>query len=346
MFGHAKAHLGGIADERAAHVGERREDQHRDHDGRRDFILLKVVQEHLTADCNDQCDCGHEADFREPGGAGFHWGRLSARPAKVQRQEREVPTELGAHNPRLDDLRALATPKGRRESGTVAIEGPTLIEEAERSGARITALYLTEAGRFNYPYVADLESADIPAFLLNDRLFAKISDVETPTGVLATIELGEQPLEALLGLAGPLVLFAGLGDPGNAGTLLRAAEAFGFAGAIFGSGSVDPFSAKVVRAAMGSLFRLPVARASVEALVAGARESNRPIVATDLGGVFLADADLPKRGIYAIGNERHGVRSWLPQADLTVTIPQAGPTESLNAAVAGGILFYEYAKRQ
>jgi len=257
-----------------------------------------------------------------------------------------VPTELGAHSPRIDDLRALATAKGRRESGTVAIEGPTLIEEAERSGARITAIYLTEGGRFNHPYVADLESAEIPIFLLNDRLFAKVSELETPTGVLATIELGELQLDTVLSLAGPLVLFAGLSDPGNAGTLLRAAEAFGFAGAIFGSGSVDPFSGKVVRAAMGSLFRLGVARASVEALMAGARESNRPIVATELDGVLLGDADLPKRGIYAIGNERHGVRSWLPHADLTVTIPQAGPTESLNAAVAGGILFYEYAKRQ
>ncbi len=257
-----------------------------------------------------------------------------------------MPTELGAHSQRIDDLRALSAPKGRRESGIIAIEGPTLIEEAERSGVRITALYLTEGGRFNHPYVADLESAEIPAFLLNDRLFAKISDLETPTGVLATIELGEEPLEAVLALPGPLVLFAGLGDPGNAGTLLRAAEAFGFAGAIFGTGSVDPFSPKVVRAAMGSLFRLAVARASVEELIAGARTSNRPIVATELNGVLLADADLPKRGIYAIGNERHGVRSWLPHADLTVTIPQAGPTESLNAAVAGGILFYEYAKRQ
>jgi len=271
---------------------------------------------------------------------------LSARPRKVQRQDREVPTELGAHSPRLDALRALLTAKGRRESGTIAVEGPTLIEEAERSGARISALYLTPAGRDAHPYVADMESDAIPAFLVPERIFAKISDLETPTGLLATIELRDRPLAEVLALPGPLVLFAGLSDPGNAGTLLRAAEAFGFAGAIFGAGGIDPFSPKVVRAAMGSLFRLGIARATAEELVAGAKASNRTTVATELNGVALPDAELPERGIYAIGNERHGVRSWMPEADLTVTIPQHGPTESLNAAVAGGILFYEYAKRR
>lgn len=256
-----------------------------------------------------------------------------------------MPTELGLHNPRLQTLRDLATAKGRRESGTIVIEGPTLIEEAERSGARITALYFTSHAHEAHPYFADLESAVIPAFLVPDRLFAKISDLETPTGLLATIEMRERTLADLLALPGPLVLFAGLGDPGNAGTLLRAAEAFGFAGAIFGAGGIDPFSSKVVRSAMGSLFRLPVCRAFAEELVREAKASERPIVATELTGVPIGDADLPKRGIYAIGNERHGVQAWLPHADLTVTIPQRGPTESLNAAVAGGILFYEYAKR-
>lgn len=256
-----------------------------------------------------------------------------------------MPTELGAHSPRLDGVRALLTAKGRKESGEIAIEGPTLIEEAERSGAAITGLYFTAAARAAHPYVADLESAEIPAFLVPERLFAKISDLESPTGLLATVVTTAKPLAEVLALPGPLVLFAGLGDPGNAGTLLRAAEAFGFAGAIFGSGGIDPFSPKVVRAAMGSLFRLGIARATPEEFVAGAKASNRPTVATELKGTPLPDADLPKRGIYAIGNERHGVRSWLPHADLTVTIPQRGPTESLNAAVAGGILFYEFAKR-
>jgi TrmH family RNA methyltransferase len=157
-----------------------------------------------------------------------------------------------------------------------------------------------------------------------------------PAGDLATIL--ERP-EAVL-------LLAGISDPGNAGTLLRSAEAFGAAGVLFGRGGVDPFAPKVVRAAMGSLFRLPVAVVDAEEVVQAAGAAGRPIVAATLDGEALSGARLPPSAILAVGNERHGVAGFLSRWDRAVRIEQASATESLNAAVAGSILLYAMSLRR
>jgi TrmH family RNA methyltransferase len=143
-----------------------------------------------------------------------------------------------------------------------------------------------------------------------------------------------------------VLLLAGINDPGNAGTLLRSAEAFGAAGVLFARGGVDPFAPKVIRAAMGSLFRLPVAAVAVEELVEAAAAAGRPSVATTLDGEPLATATLPANGIFAVGHERHGVAGFLASWDRAVRIEQASATESLNAAVAGSILLYTLSLRR
>jgi RNA methyltransferase, TrmH family len=127
---------------------------------------------------------------------------------------------------------------------------------------------------------------------------------------------------------------------------VRSAEAFGAAGVLFGRGGVDPYAPKVVRAAMGSLFRLPVASVEADELLAAAAAAGRPVVATAAEGMDLRAAGLPARAIVAIGNERRGVADWLPRWDVLVRIPHVGPTESLNAAVAGSIVLYESARCQ
>ena len=158
----------------------------------------------------------------------------------------------------------------------------------------------------------------------------------TPAGDLATI------LEA----PGTVLLLAGVNDPGNAGTLLRSAEAFGATGVLFGRGGVDPFSPKVVRGAMGSLFRLPVAVVEAEELLGAASAAGRPIVAATLDGAPLATAAIPGDAVLAIGNERHGAAGFLPRWDSSVRIEQASQTESLNAAVAGSVLLYAMSLRR
>jgi TrmH family RNA methyltransferase len=252
-----------------------------------------------------------------------------------------MPTVLGPHNPRLDAVRELKTPRGRRDQGRFAIEGVTLIEEARRSGFEPRELYGTEAALAAHRGLVDPTT---PVFVVPDAAFARISDVETPTGLLAVLDLPAGDLEAVLAGTGPVLLLAGVNDPGNAGTLVRSAEAFGAAGVLFGRGGVDPYSPKVVRAAMGSLFRLPLALVEPQDLLAAAAAAGRPVVATDTSGDDLDPLSLPANAILAIGNERRGVRDWLPRWDRAVRIPQSAQTESLNAAVAGSILLYAVAR--
>lgn len=256
-----------------------------------------------------------------------------------------MPTELSPHNPRIERVRDLRTPKGRREAHAFAAEGPTLLDEAARSGMQPREVYATAAGLTRID-AARLEAAGADVFTVTDKVFGRLTDLETPTGVLAVFALPDRSLADVLGHDGPVLLLAGVADPGNAGTLVRSAEAFGAAGVLFGRGGVDPYAPKVVRAAMGSLFRLPVAACDAEELLAAAAAAGRPVVATDLAGEDLRTAGIPRNAIVAIGNERRGVRDWLPRWNQAVRIPHIGGTESLNAAVAGSIVLYEAARCQ
>jgi RNA methyltransferase, TrmH family len=252
-----------------------------------------------------------------------------------------VPTALSPHNPRIERVRDLRHARTRRERGAFTLEGATLLSEALRSGLILEELYGTaDALTAGAALVTEVERAGVPAYELADRVLARLSDVETPPGLLAVARQTAIPLAELLARPGLVLLLAGVGDPGNAGTLVRAAEAFGAAGVVFGRGGVDPYAPKVVRAAMGSLFRLGIALAEPEELLAAAAAAERPVVATATEGEPLSQARLEPRSVIAVGSERHGVASWLPRWDRAVRIEQRGPTESLNAAVAGAIVLY------
>jgi TrmH family RNA methyltransferase len=258
-----------------------------------------------------------------------------------------VPTALSPHNPRIELVRDLRTAKVRRERDRFVFEGPTLLAEAITSGLTIEELYGTEAALAAHAaLVAGIEGAGTPVFAVPERTLARLSDMETPPGLVAVARTPASGLAAILALPGPVLLLAGLSDPGNAGTLLRSAEAFGAAGVLFGRGGADPFAPKVVRAAMGSLFRLPVASVTADELATAAAASGRLIVAATLEGEPLAAATLPADAILAVGNERHGVAGFLARWDRAVRIEQASETESLNAAVAGSILLYAMSLRR
>jgi TrmH family RNA methyltransferase len=240
----------------------------------------------------------------------------------------------------------LRAPRTRRERGRFTFEGPTLLAEARRSGIAVEELYATEAALTSFGETIDAaEAAGTPVFIVADRTLARLSDVASPPGIVAVATIPPGDLHALLARPGPVLLLAGVGDPGNAGTLLRSAEAFGAAGVVFGEGGVDPYSPKVVRAAMGSLFRLAVATASATDLLDAATATGRTVVAAMLEGEALAGADVPADAVLAIGNERHGVAAFLPRWDRAVRIEQAHATESLNAAVAGSILLYALSRK-
>ncbi len=247
-------------------------------------------------------------------------------------------TELGAHSPRIERVRDLLTARGRRAQGRYGIEGPTLIAEAQRSAVRICELYAVAASLAEHPALAN--DATLPVFIVSGKVFARLSDLDAPTGLLAVVDVAAADPLDILARPGTVLLLAGVNDPGNAGTLVRSAEAFGAAGVLFGSGGVDPFSPKVVRAAMGSLFRVPVATIGAPALLAALAQTQRVLLAADAAGDDIGLIERLSDAVLAIGNERCGVRDWLPRWDRAVKIPQTGAAESLNAAVAGSILLY------
>ena len=256
-----------------------------------------------------------------------------------------MPTELSPHSPRIEAVRDLRTPRGRRAGRSFTAEGPTLLEEAGRSGLRPREIYATQAGLGRFD-PGRFEADGTGIYVVPERVFARLSDLETPTGILAVFDLPDHTAADVLARSGLVLLLAGVSDPGNAGTLVRSAEAFGAAGVLFGRGGADPYAPKVVRAAMGSLFRLPVTVVDPDELLAAAAAAGRPVVATDVEGEDLPAVGIPRNAVLAIGNERRGVRDWLPRWDRAVRIPQREVAESLNAAVAGSIVLYEAARCQ
>lgn len=252
-------------------------------------------------------------------------------------------------NARLKELRrALAAP-GRADGGLVGIEGPNLLEEALGAGLRVATVFVAVGAERLLDALAvppETEVLRLPKELLDAAL-----TTETPQPVAA---LAAPPAWSWKDLAGPqkkkalIVVLAGLQDPGNVGTILRSAEAFGATGAVSLPGTVSAWNPKAVRASAGSVFRVPLVPASVEDCFARLHAAGARVLATAVRGAKAADlANLTGATALLIGNEGNGVPEEIArQADGAVTIPCPGPVESLNAAMAASILLYEAARQR
>ncbi len=255
-----------------------------------------------------------------------------------------MATTLGLHAPRLDRVRALLTKRGRRDEGRYTVEGPTMLREATAAGLAPEAVYATQEAASAFR--AAVAPFDDRLFIVPDRAIARLSDLESPPGLVSVFPTTLARLEDLLVDGEPVAVLAGVADPGNAGTLLRTAEIFGIERAIFAGDAVEAHNPKVVRATMGAIFRMRVGAASGSALCEAATHNDYRIVATARDGAPLPSYRFPQRVLLAIGNERHGVASVLPQYDESVAIPHAGRGESLNASVAGGIIFFAFSQQR
>jgi TrmH family RNA methyltransferase len=253
-------------------------------------------------------------------------------------------------NGRLKELRrALASP-GRNESGLVGIEGPNLLEEAVRAGLHVVCVFVAQGSE------RLLEALELPerveVLAMPRELLDAALTTETPQPVAALVELPDWTWAQALGAreeAAPLiVVLAGLQDPGNLGTIVRSAEAFGADGVLCLEGTVSEWNPKAVRASAGSVFRTPVLRASENDALHRLREAGVRILATTVQGAEPADlVDLAMPVALLIGNEGNGVPMDLAaKADGAITIPCPGPVESLNAAVATSVLLYEAARQR
>jgi TrmH family RNA methyltransferase len=253
-------------------------------------------------------------------------------------------------NARLKELRrALARP-GRDAGALAGIEGPNLLEEALRAGLRVPYIFVAQGEE------ALLEGMALPAetevLLVPRELLDSVLATETPQPVAALVEPPDWTWAHLLGgqlNIVPLVLILdGLQDPGNLGTILRSAEAFGANGVVCLPGTVSAWNSKAVRASAGSVFRLPTLAVSAQECFARVLEAGLKIWTTTARGAQPADlVDLAGPVALLIGNEGNGVSDHLAvKASGRMTIPCPGPVESLNAAVAASVLLYEASRQR
>ncbi|HUK25609.1 MAG TPA: RNA methyltransferase [Terriglobales bacterium] len=253
----------------------------------------------------------------------------------------------GRHNSLLKELRS-AFARGERAGGCCAIEGLRIIEEAIRSGLKFKAVFFSESAAARAERLLPQIGAHVETLLVPDRLLASAVPSETPQGIAALVYCKEFSLEDVLAKAeaGPVLVIAGVQDPGNLGTILRSAEAFGAGGVILGEGSVSPFNSKVIRASAGSLFRLAVAKAEMKTAIAALRARGTRLLATSSHkGTPLPDAQVAGPLAIFVGSEGAGLpRELMAEMDEVLVIPHSLKVESLNAGVAASIVLYEIAR--
>jgi TrmH family RNA methyltransferase len=260
-------------------------------------------------------------------------------------------------NVRVKELRAGFAHAGKTERGLISIEGQHLLSEAVVSGLRLAAVFVSLGAESLLDAVSIPGETEIIA--LPPDVFSSAAVTDSPQGIAALVEPAVFTLEdALSGARNtarnpasqpPLILvLAGLQDPGNLGTLIRSAEAFGGTGVITLPGTVSLWNQKVLRASSGSIFRLPVVAAQPDELFTALAQHRIPaLAAVAAAGEPLARHDLSRASALILGNEGSGIpQEILRHANALLTIPCPGPVESLNAAVAGSILLYEASRQR
>ena len=250
-------------------------------------------------------------------------------------------TITSAANPLVKDVRRAIARGGLTRDGLCVAESFHLLEEALRSRCNVAAVLAAESTETR---VRNLRHTDV--IVLPDALFLSISSTETSQGVIALVEPPRWQLEDLFRGCPLVVVLDGLQDPGNAGAIVRAAEAFSATGILFLKDSVSPYNPKTLRASAGSLFRVPFLHGVEPEAALGALSQNgvelfAAVPRRESDGALRA---FTSRCAFVIGSEAHGVSRILRAGASDVSIPTEG-VESLNAAMAAGILLYE-ARRQ
>ncbi|MBI4479701.1 MAG: RNA methyltransferase [Acidobacteria bacterium] len=265
------------------------------------------------------------------------------------RQSNAARQIASRHHPLIKRIRALVRSGHLLDENEILLETPHLIEDAIRSGVTVTTV-LTRADAS--PGVRELITT-IPAgtknYEIEPKLFPDLTSTESNPGIVA---LAKAPVwhqqDFFAENRTLIIIIAGIQDPGNLGTILRAAEAFGASGVVATKGTVSPYNAKAIRAAAGTLFRLPMlSNLSARQIVSLLRREKVSLLASlARGGTSLAAIDLARPVAVAVGSEGAGLPRELEQAGLRVSIPMTRHIESLNVATAASILLYEIARQR
>ena len=258
-----------------------------------------------------------------------------------------MKTISSAENRIIKEAASLSEKKYRDRLGLCLLEGPNLVKEAMQQGNRVRFIFIRAgaAGAETAALAEDAEAAGLAVYELTESVFAKVTHTQTPQDTAAVFEKRQYEAGEFFEMTGSgnVLVLDRLQDPGNVGTLIRTAEAMGFSGVLVIKETADPWQPKAVRAAAGSLLRLPIL------LCAGAQQAlelltgaGKTVYTADMAGrLDCWDADLAENAAVVIGNEGAGAGPELRAAATLLRIPMAGNTESLNAAAAGSIIMYE-----
>ncbi|MDE3139796.1 MAG: RNA methyltransferase [Acidobacteriota bacterium] len=244
--------------------------------------------------------------------------------------------------------RLIARRRERWDEGAFVIEGPDLVEAALDSGAEVEAIYV-EATRVDQGDVGRLlaraRGAQVRVVALAPGVLQRVADAKTPQPLLASVRFARDDLGDLarLGTPGLVLVLDNVRDPGNAGTIIRSADAAGAVAVVLSGDSVDPYNPKTLRASAGSIFHVPVVVAPLEATLAHFGDRGVRRYATVVrGGTPYHEADLAGACVVVIGNESAGLdEDAVSLCDASLSIPMAGRSESLNCGVAASLIAFE-----
>ncbi len=265
-------------------------------------------------------------------GRGVDFGEMS--------KSSEVVTSRA--NARVKQLRAAFAGQARLASGLIAIEGEHLLEEALKSGQALKTVFVSE--RRDPP---SFVPGGVEVVRLANDVFQSCVETQTPQGIAALLVPPVSSVSEMVNGTALILIAVGLQDPGNLGTLVRSAEAFGATGVLTTPGTVSAWNQKAIRASAGSVFRVPIAVADAAAMEVLEQHGVKLFAAMKDEAVSIDEASLTGPLAFLIGNEGAGLsENWVARSDERVTIPCPGWVESLNAAVAGSLLLYEASRQR
>ena len=251
-------------------------------------------------------------------------------------------------NERIKAAARLSKRRHRHETGTMLLEGVRLVRDAWQAGVRPLAVFvaptLLSGNQPAQDLALEIESAGIELVSCSEPVFGKLTGTVTPQGIAAVVPLPALPMPDDADL---LLLLDRVRDPGNAGTLLRSAEAAGVQAVIFCPDTVDPYNDKVVRAAMGAHFRLPICVCQAWTQVRDVLGPGLQLYLADAGGEQSYDAvDWTVPSALVVGGEADGAGADARAAATAIQIPMLGAVDSLNAGMAGAVILFEAARQR
>jgi TrmH family RNA methyltransferase len=252
----------------------------------------------------------------------------------------------------IKHLRSLSDPKHRKKEQVFLIEGVKMVEEAIRDKVGIKMVVASPAlvQHHGKAVLKLAETGSIDILWISEKLMDAVSESKTPQPVMALVGMKEHTEDELFAHCSKLIVIAHqLQDPGNLGTIIRTAEAVAAAGIALTPNTVDPYSAKAIRASMGSILRLPVVRVGeIEAFVKRCKKTGFQTVATMVAGEKSHfDIDLTKPTVVILGQESAGLSQHImADVDFRVRIPMAETIDSLNVATSAAVILYEVMRQR